>query len=215
MKSPSASDAVRSAEKDEPSLLGHFSVLLFLPKMYNLHLIRRKHQADPDWGTFHKSMACSPQKCQGPKRYEWLKNCPRLKEMKETWQLNPTPLPGLDLGPGKKNDFLLLKGHYLNKWQDVSAGFTNVLCSCRRKLLFLGHTLRNAEVRDLMATTFKRFRTICTCMDRQTGRRIKQTAHNVGMWRTWHPGSLGTTWATSLWVWNHFQTQAFLQRAGS
>lgn len=50
----------------------------------------RKHWANPNWGTFYKIHEQLFQKKDG--------NCHRLKETKETWQLNATGSLGSDLG---------------------------------------------------------------------------------------------------------------------
>ena len=74
----------------------HITPVLFLPKTYNLNLTKRKHQTNQNWRLFYKVTGMHFFFLIGKvmKEKERLRNDSKLKECKETWQLNTTH--GLD-----------------------------------------------------------------------------------------------------------------------
>lgn len=78
--------------------------LTFLPKMQNLNLIMREHQTNPNWGRSTKCPMLSKY-VSNMKQKDWRF---RLKEIKETWQMNRThnldflfPIKGIIGATGK------------------------------------------------------------------------------------------------------------------
>lgn len=71
--------------------------------IHNLNPIMRKHQTNPNWGIFCKIMASTLP----VSRSERLTKCPRLEEIKESWQLNAIWVPGLE------------KGHLWDNWPNM------------------------------------------------------------------------------------------------
>lgn len=66
-----------------------------LPKMNNLNLLIKKCQTKPNWETFYKINGLHSLKCQDHGRQWILRNCSRLKETKEIWQMQYVVLDGI------------------------------------------------------------------------------------------------------------------------
>lgn len=79
----------------------HILSVLFWPKMCNMNIIMRKHQANQTERKCTIQMACTLLKCQGQETQKGI-NLSTSKETKDTWQLNATCDPGLVPEPGKK-----------------------------------------------------------------------------------------------------------------
>lgn len=76
---------------------GHIISMVFLAKMRYLNIVMRKHQTNSNWGTFYIITGMYFKKSMSWKSKR-LWNSSRVKETKETWQLNVICDPGLDPG---------------------------------------------------------------------------------------------------------------------
>lgn len=71
---------------------GHFTSGMFFPKIHNPNLIMKKQQTHPNWGTFYKMYILKELRSCKIKT----ENYDRLKESKQTWQVNVTWYPGIE-----------------------------------------------------------------------------------------------------------------------
>lgn len=94
---------------------GYAASVVSLLIMHNLNLVMRKHQTNPNQGTFYKvTDKYSLKKSQG---HEKMENCHRLEETRKTWQLNVIWDTRLDPGTGKKYIYIYLEKIYIYIWK--------------------------------------------------------------------------------------------------